>query len=184
MINADRGVDEASPAHRRALLDPVDRVSEIIFGLIMVLTFTGTVSATEHDRVELRSLIASAIGCNIAWGLVDAVMYLMGILTERAHGSAATRPVSEAPKLHANDYLAAVAVFLWVFVSTLPVVIPFVVIEDVARALRVSNGVAITMLFLCGYSLGRYASLRPIRTGLAMAAIGMVLVAITIALGG
>lgn len=184
MINSNRGVADVAPQPGRALLDPVDRVSEIIFGLIMVLTFTGTVSATEHDRLAVRSLIISAIGCNIAWGLVDAVMYVMGIVTERAHGSAASRPVSEAPKLHANDWLAAVAVFLWVFVSTLPVVIPFVLITDVARALRLSNAVAITMLFLCGYSLGRHASLRPIRTGVAMATIGVVLVGITIALGG
>jgi VIT1/CCC1 family predicted Fe2+/Mn2+ transporter len=183
-MNSERAVEATSPVRRRELLDPVDRVSEIIFGLIMVLTFTGTVSATDHDRVALRSLIASAIGCNIAWGLVDAVMYLMSIVTERAHGTAATRSVSEAPQLHTNDYLAAVAVFLWVFVSTLPVVIPFIFIHDVGRALRFSNAVAIAMLFLCGYSLGQYASLRPIRTGVAMSAIGIALVAITMALGG
>ena len=51
-------------------------------------------------------------------------------------------------------------------------------------ALRVSNGVAIAMLFGAGYLLASYAGMRRIRTGLAMVGIGAVLVALTIVLGG
>jgi VIT1/CCC1 family predicted Fe2+/Mn2+ transporter len=167
----------------RRLLDPIDRVSEVIFGLLMVLTFTGTLSVGA-DRLEVREMVVGAIGCNIAWGLVDAVMYLMSILTERVRGRAAQHDETTRPRLEANDWLAAVAVFLLVFLSTFPVVIPFMLIDDAGRALRVSNVVAISMLFWGGYALGRYASWRPWRTGGAMAAVGVVLVAITIALGG
>jgi len=167
---------------RQRLLDPVERVSEVIFGLVMVLTFTGTLSAADSDRVEIRSMIVSALGCNVAWGIVDAMMYLMGVLTERVRGRLSDEP--SRPRLDVDDWMAAVAVFLLVFFSTLPVVIPFVLMDDAMHALRMSNAVAIAMLFWCGYSLGRYASWRPWRTGAVMAIVGCGLVTITIALGG
>jgi len=71
-----------------------------------------------------------------------------------------------------------------VFLSTLPVVIPFLLIGGVVRALRVSNAVALSMLYLTGHALGRATGQRPWLTGLVMVAVGAVLVAITIALGG
>jgi hypothetical protein len=49
---------------------------------------------------------------------------------------------------------------------------------------RVSHAVAVVLLFLGGCALGRYAELGPIRTGLATMSIGVVLFALTIALGG
>src|SRR5262245_56111822 len=68
-----------------AVLSPIDRISEILFGLIMVLTFTGTISVATDGRQEVRELLWAALGCNLAWGLVDAVMYLMNVLLERGH---------------------------------------------------------------------------------------------------
>jgi VIT1/CCC1 family predicted Fe2+/Mn2+ transporter len=70
---------------RAPVLDPINRMSEIIFGLIMALTFTGSVSVATAGREEIRTVMFAALGCNFAWGLVDAVMYLVGILTERTH---------------------------------------------------------------------------------------------------
>jgi len=74
-------------------------------------------------------------------------------------------------------------VFALVFRSTFPVVIPFILMSNPARAVRVSNLVAIVMLFGCGMQLGHYARWRPMRTGTAVAAVGVVLVALTVALG-
>jgi len=68
--------------------------------------------------------------------------------------------------------------------ATLPATLPFVFLRDVELAVRVSHAVAIVLLFLCGCALGRYAELGPIRTGLATMSIGVVLFALTIALGG
>jgi VIT1/CCC1 family predicted Fe2+/Mn2+ transporter len=56
--------------------------------------------------------------------------------------------------------------------------------QDARLALRVSNVVAIAMLFGAGCLLASYAGMRRIRTGLAMVGIGAVLVAVTIVLGG
>src|SRR5512134_1590415 len=65
------------------VLDPIDRVSEMIFGLLMALTFTGSLSVATAGREEVRTMMFAALGCNLAWGLVDAVMYLVGTVTAR-----------------------------------------------------------------------------------------------------
>lgn len=68
-----------------AVLNPVDRIAEVLFGLIMVLTFTGAISASTDAREDVRELLWAALGCNVAWGLVDAIMYLMNVAIERGH---------------------------------------------------------------------------------------------------
>jgi VIT1/CCC1 family predicted Fe2+/Mn2+ transporter len=75
-------------------------------------------------------------------------------------------------------------VFLLVFLSTFPVVIPFIVMSDAVRALRVSNAIAVVLLFLAGYTFGRLTGRRPVWVGGAMVVLGSILVGITIALGG
>ena len=212
---------------RERLLDPVARISEILFGLIMALTFTGALGTATAGAEDVRTLLLGAIGCNVAWGLVDAVMFLITTLTERGRGLVTVRDVHAAasperahriitaalppvvaslmtpddferlrrglvdirtlpkrPTLEKDDWLRALAVFLLVFLSTFPVVIPFLVFDEVHIALRASNMVAIVMLFAAGYLLARYGGYRPIVTGSSMVLLGVTLVAIAIALGG
>ena len=66
------------------------------------------------------------------------------------------------PRLQKDDWLGAIGVFLIVVVATFPVVIPFALISEPRHALRVSNGIAIAMLFLTGYAFGRHAGHRPV----------------------
>ena len=80
--------------------------------------------------------------------------------------------------------MGAAGVFLLVFLSTFPVVIPFIFMKDVKLALRVSNAIAIALLFLTGYSFGRHIGRHAVGTGIAMVVLGGALVALTIALGG
>src|SRR5215468_5789561 len=66
-------------------LDPASRLGEILFGLIMVLTITlsaGLVVA--EGKIGVRELLFAAIGCNLAWGIIDAVMYVMNCVTVRS----------------------------------------------------------------------------------------------------
>lgn len=70
---------------KSAVLEPLDRISEVIFGLIMVLTFTGAISISNDGEEEIRELLWAALSCNVAWGLVDAVMYVMNVLFERGY---------------------------------------------------------------------------------------------------
>jgi hypothetical protein len=211
----------------RQVLDPIERVSEVLFGLIMVLTFTGSLSVASPERSEVREMLVGAIGCNLAWGIVDAVMYVMSSVMLRARAIrilrkvqiasnpaearaaiagmlsafavARLRPeilemaredlaaIKDAPlraPITRDDCVGAVEVFLLVFLSTFPVVVPFIVMSDARAALRMSNWIAVTMLFIGGWSLGQYAGLRPWAMGLGMAAFGAMLVGLTIALGG
>ena len=57
---------------REPILNPVDRIMEMLFGLLMALSFTGAVSVAESGREEMREMFIAALGCNLAWGLVDA----------------------------------------------------------------------------------------------------------------
>jgi VIT family protein len=211
----------------KRVLDPIDRVSEVLFGLIMVLTFTGSLSVATAGHAEVREMLVGALGCNLAWGVIDALLHLLGTLAERAHGLATFRAVRAAAdaregqrlvaeglptvvasvmepsqleavrqqlarvpepsgpaRLGKDDWLAALGIFLLVFASTLPVVVPFLLVHDAHRALRISNAVAVAMLFLCGYATGRLTRYHPWGTGVAMVLLGSALVAMTMALGG
>ncbi len=88
------------------------------------------------------------------------------------------------PRIHKDEWLGALAVFFWVFVTTFPVALPFIFMDNLAQAMRASNAIAIVLLFLTGYAFGRVAEYRPWLTGLAMVVLGVVLVGMTMALGG
>jgi len=215
---------ERSP---KRVLEPIDRVSEVLFGLIMVLTFTGSLSVAEAGRDDVRTMLIGALGCNLAWGIIDGVLYLMGCLAEKGRGLLAFRAVRkttdprqaqrliadalppvitsilqpaeldtmsrrlkdlpeppEQARLHSDDWLGAVGVFLLVFLCTFPVVIPFIFMHNAGPALRVSNAIAIVMLFLTGYAFGRMTGRHPWLVGISMVVLGLILVGLTIALGG
>lgn len=219
-------MDVVAAPERARLLDPIDRVSEIMFGLIMAVTFVGAISVATAGREDVRTALASALGCNLAWGLVDAVMYLVRTMTERSRNRrlarALPRSSAEAGRqmirenlpdavasvlpeealegirqrvgtlsmadrslLKPIDFMGALGIFLLVVVTTFPVVIPFLVTNDVALAMKLSRGITIAMLLLAGFALGRYAGYpRPWLTGLAMAVFGAVLILAVMALGG
>ncbi|MBN3759698.1 VIT1/CCC1 transporter family protein [Burkholderia sp. Ac-20365] len=82
-MNAATLAEEDGHETREPVLDTVDRVSELCFGLFMALTFVGAVSAVTAGEDAGRKMLFSALGCNLAWGLADAVMYLVRTLTNR-----------------------------------------------------------------------------------------------------
>jgi VIT1/CCC1 family predicted Fe2+/Mn2+ transporter len=86
--------------------------------------------------------------------------------------------------LTARDFRTAAGVFLLVFLATFPVALPFTFLHDAHQALRVSNGIALVMLFLGGYYLGRHGVRHPWWSGMVTLGIGLVLVWATITLGG
>ena len=90
---------------REPVLSPVDRVSELLFGLFMALTFVGAVSAATAGREEIRTMFAAALGCNLAWGLVDAVMYVVRTMTDRGRLLTLVRSVRAAPDAAAGRTL-------------------------------------------------------------------------------
>lgn len=81
----------------KRVLEPMDRISEVLFGLIMVLTFTGSLSVAEAGKDDVRNMLVGALGCNLAWGLIDAVFYLMGCLAEKGRDRHTLRAIQSAP---------------------------------------------------------------------------------------
>lgn len=218
-------VDEERGSRR--LLEPQERLAEVLFGLIMVITFTGSLSVAEAGRDDVRTMIVGALGCNLAWGIIDGVLYLMGSLADRGRRLGTLRALRAAEsseraerllagalpplvasvlepaelaalcrrlralpepppvaRLTSGDLLSALAVFLLVFLSTFPVALPFVLVSDVGRAMRLSNAVALAMLLITGVVYGRVVGRSPWAFGVGMTALGCLLVALTIALGG
>jgi hypothetical protein len=65
-------------------LDPASRLGEILFGYIMVLTVTLTAGFSVADgKRGVRQLLLAAVGANVAWGIIDAVMYIMNCMVVR-----------------------------------------------------------------------------------------------------
>ena len=93
------------PEKQSSILDPLERSSEIIFGLIMALTFTSTISllATEAD---VHTMLAGALGCNLAWGIVDAAMYLLAQIVTRERWRTLALEVAGAPPPEARRLIA------------------------------------------------------------------------------
>ncbi len=83
-----------------------------------------------------------------------------------------------------EEWLGALAIALWVIVTTLPVALPFLFIHDLRFALRVSNVVAVALLFLTGYGFGRVTGYHAWFTGVGVVVVGLLLVALTMVLGG
>ncbi len=221
------GQDLDEEAAREPVLSLVDRVSELLFGLFMALTFVGAVSVADPGDAQVRTMFIAALGCNLAWGLVDAVMYLVRTITDRGRLLTLLRSVQAAPdaasaqrlieralsrtaaglvstaeieamrkrivaltalpprpKLNSRDFLAALAIFLIVVAATFPVVVPFVLFDDLRMAKNVSRAVGVAMLFFGGLALGRYAGYGSWKVGLMMAGLGTALVLAINALGG
>jgi VIT1/CCC1 family predicted Fe2+/Mn2+ transporter len=172
-------------------------------------------------------MLIGALGCNLAWGIIDGILYLMECLAVKGANLTAFRAIrstldpqqasrqladvlppviasvlsdSELESVHQRlrrlpdpperatlsreDWIGGVAVFLLVFLSTLPVAVPFMVMQNAVPALRVSNGIAIAMLFVAGTIYGRTVGRRPWMIGISMVLLGGLLSALTIALGG
>jgi hypothetical protein len=215
----------------RRVLEPAERIAEVLFGLIMVLTFTGSLSVAEGSAApatgDIRAMLIGALGCNLAWGVIDGLFYLMGCLAEKGRNLATYKAVLAAAtaqeardliagalppvivallkpaeldslreralelpepphhvRLDFRDWWGAFGVFLLVFISTLPVAVPFMVLTRVGWAMRLSNLVAVAMLFVAGYAYGRVIHRSPLAIGGVAVFVGVIIVTFTIALGG
>lgn len=209
-------------------LDPASRLGEILFGLIMALGFTGAVRLG-LEEADNQALLIGILGCNVAWAIVDGVMYVLTALFERGRKTRLARDVRAAPgeaaalqliaseyddrletlltpeeraqiyrsvlaavrrvqlpppHVHREDLVGGVAVALVILVATLPIVVPYLVVSDPDLAVRLSNGIALTLLFVLGAWWGQVVGGRALRIATGLTLLGVTLVLITIALGG
>ena len=213
-------------------LDPGSAMGEVLFGLIMTLTFTlgAGLVIEEEGRAGAREMLIGILGCNLAWGIIDGVLYVLGNLFERgrlrriAAQSRATAspdaaralfageldemlaPVTDVGlrenlydamvdgargrtippnRVRSEDIKGGLAAGWLVFACSFPAVLPFLFVDDLMLALRISNAILIGLLFIVGHRHAQKHTLaRPWITGLVFALIGVFLVAIAIPLGG
>jgi hypothetical protein len=211
-------------------LDPETVFAELLFGLIMALTFTlgaSLVVGTDTDRS--REIIYGVVACNLAWGLIDGVFHVLGELFELGRRGmlikrvqtprsreeamlgireefderiAAITTPEERERIYGTIHqlvmrmavpetrptreglLGALLVFALVSATSLPVLLPALVLEDPGAALKIANVLLVACLFLTGRAMAKAAGGHGNRFGLIMAAVGLVLVGIAKALGG
>ena len=210
-------------------LDPADRMSELLFGLIMTLTFTlGASLVIEEGPDATRALLLGVLGCNLAWGLIDGLLYIFGAMFERGatnraahlyhqqgrevlaekineyvtttYGNAVTETTRSALQrdivehvartrpppvgIIRDDIYGAIASFLLVVSTSAPALIPFMVLDDRLTALRTSNFLMIGLIYLIGYQWAATIDANRHRVGFTMAFGSLVIVQLTILLGG
>lgn len=219
-------------------LDPIDRLSETIYSVLIILTFTLAfrIFKLGDDPSELTSaqyateLLVAAFSATLAWGLIDGIMYALMEVFQRSerhrllwqiqlaaseqegvdliaaeldyilepiagqqdrralYRSTLAQLRRSAPRpvgFRREDFLGALGSVLVAVVAVLPSLAPLLLLrDDYALAVRASNVVSFVVLFLAGYSWGRHTGASPWRTGLILVAVGALLVAIAIPLGG
>ena len=209
-------------------LDPADTLGELIFGFIMVLTFT-LGARLIYPEESTDGLLIAALGCNIAWGIIDAFLYLLGCMFERRRVAtllarlagvssheqglrllrgelkndlldlgdpeqrdrfyasiAAAVPTTPSRALHLtrDDMKGAIIIFFLVALTAIPAALPFFLLSDPLAALRTSNVILISLLFLVGYRWGGHVGAPPWLAGILIMSLGIAMVLVAIPLGG
>jgi hypothetical protein len=88
---------EVSGTLVRRVLDPMERISETLFGLIMALTFICSLGIATAGNIEIQTILIGALGMNLAWGIVDGGLYLLARINEQGHRILTLRKVRQAP---------------------------------------------------------------------------------------
>ena len=217
------------------LLDPIDTLSEVIFSVLILLTFTLAFRIFMLDGRPLTAeyindLIWAALGATVAWGIIDGIMYALFEVLGRSerhrllwHLQAAHTPEEgiaaiadefdfilepitgegqrrmlyqdildhlhdSRPRsigLKREDLTGGLASVLVAVLAVIPSFLPlFIFRHDYALAIRLSNVVSFMVLFAAGYEWGRYTGMSSWKTGLLVTAVGALLVAVAIPLGG
>src|SRR4051812_50209902 len=78
-------------------MDPMERISETLFGLIMALTFICSLGIATGANVNIQTMLIGALGCNLAWGIVDGGLYLLARINERGARNLTLRAIRQAP---------------------------------------------------------------------------------------
>ena len=212
-------------------LDPGSHMGEALFGLIMTLTFTlgADLVIQEEGREGTRQMLIGILGCNLAWGIIDGVLYVLGCAFERGrvqrigYEVRKARNPDQARRLVAGeldelltpltdpqqrdalysaivqrvktestlpepltrkDLLGGLESGLLVFSCSIPAVLPFLVFDQPQVALRVSNTILLALLYYLGYRHARHTLAKPWIAGFVFLFAGLLLVVLTILLGG
>jgi hypothetical protein len=86
------------------MLDPIDRLTEAIYAVLIVMTFTMAYRAIDASQFNeqtvsqaVTSLAIAAFGCAVAWGIIDGAMYILLSMLERGENNRLLKRVKAAP---------------------------------------------------------------------------------------
>ena len=211
-------------------LDLTDRLSEVVFGLIMVLSFTlGAGLVVKEGKEATARMLLGILGCNVAWGLIDGGMYVLTCVFDRSRKARLLQSLQttankadalamvgralddrlepltspsernhlyqqilerlknvspERARLNKEDFYGVIVSFWLVLLTAVPAVLPFLMFRDRFVALRVSNLLLLTTLFLVGYRCARATHNNPWIFGSILLLVGVAMVGVALALGG
>lgn len=221
-----------------SLLDPIDRLAETIYSVLILLTFTlafrifklGGAPDPSDPGVAMTELFVAALGATVAWGLIDGLMHVLLEIFQRGerhrllqliqtaeseragvaviaeeldyvlepiadesdrtalYHSVFARLQASQPRpvgIKRSDLAGALGCVIVSVLAVLPSLLPLILIRsDPNLAIRVSNSVSFVVLFIAGYRWGQYTGADPLRTGLLLVVVAVLMVAIAIPLGG
>ena len=90
------------------LLDPIDRLSESIFSILILLTFTlafriiklGADPNQQIPNTYMNELLIGAAGATLAWGIIDGIMYALMSMFARGERH---RLLRQLQSVHSDD---------------------------------------------------------------------------------
>lgn len=84
-------------------LDPIDRLTEAIYAVLIVMTFTMAYRAIDANAANaapisqlVTNLAIAAFGCAFAWGIIDGAMHVLLSLLERGESNQLFRRLKTA----------------------------------------------------------------------------------------
>lgn len=88
----------------KRFLDPIDRLTEAIYAVLIVMTFTMAYRAIDFAGVNQKvvseavlSLAVAAFGCAFAWGIIDGMMFILLGMMARGEDGRLLKKVLSAP---------------------------------------------------------------------------------------
>ncbi|WP_426614512.1 VIT1/CCC1 transporter family protein [Bradyrhizobium sp. McL0616] len=79
------------------VLEPMERISETLFGLIMALTFICSLGVATAGNINIRTMLIGALGCNLAWGIVDGGLFLLARINDQGRKILTLHAIRLAP---------------------------------------------------------------------------------------
>ncbi len=146
----------------------------------------------ERGRIALSVLEASTCtgeGCDLRKVKEELEGTIVDTLSDRERHEVAQhilirlKPVENYTRATKEDILGGMAVGTLVFISGIPVLLPFLFYDGIWAA-RFSHVIGLIMLFSIGYRWGGYVGRSKLWTGVVMMGVGAVITGVVIVLGG
>src|SRR6187200_1449969 len=88
----------------KRFLEPIDRLTEAIYAVLIVMTFTMAYRAIDASAFSgqtvsqvVTQLAIAAFGCAVAWGIIDGAMFVLLSMLERGENSRLLKKMKAAP---------------------------------------------------------------------------------------